>query len=177
MKAMDMKIKNDDECKELILFVASYDAAILGFTVKAIMEKYGEEGYNIIKEAMFRKGKLDASELKEHGITFKSFREFGMFFGTSLNGIVNSIISPKQKMEIVSENEVVLTHTACIRCSEWDKIGLPDEMKLRLCDLYFGSFEAYMREIFPEIKVIKEKLIPRGDDVCRIVFKKSLTSE
>ncbi|HWQ95769.1 MAG TPA: L-2-amino-thiazoline-4-carboxylic acid hydrolase [Candidatus Methylomirabilis sp.] len=172
MKAMDMKIRNDDECKELIRFIGSYDAAILGFTVQAIMERYGEEGYNIIKEAMFRKGRLDASELKEHRITFGSFREFGMFFGTSLNGIVNSIISPKQKMEIVSENEVVLTHTACIRCSEWDKIGFADEMKLRLCDLYFGSFEAYMKEIFPEIRVIKEKLIPRGDNVCRIVFKK-----
>jgi hypothetical protein len=171
MKAMDMKVKTDDECKELILFVASYDAAILGLTVKAIMEKYGEEGYDIIKEAMFKKGKLDATELKEHGITFKSFREFGMFYATSKDGIVNSIISPKQKMEIVSENEVVLTHTACILCSEWEKIGLPDEMKLRLCDLSFGTFEAYMREIFPEIKVIKEKLIPRGDDVCRIVFK------
>jgi hypothetical protein len=172
MEAMDMKVKNDDECKELIRFIGSYDAAILGFSVQAIMERYGEEGYNIIKEAMFRKGKLDASELKERGITFRSFREFGMFFATSLDGIVNSILSPKQKMEIVSENEVVLTHTACILCSEWDKIGLPDEMKQRLCDLYFGSFEVYMREIFPEIEVIKEKLIPRGDDVCRIVFKK-----
>jgi hypothetical protein len=121
---------------------------------------------------MFMKGKFDAKELKEHGITFKSFRDFGMFFGTSLNGMVNSIISPKQKMEVVSENEVVLTHTACIRCSEWEKLGLSDEMKMRLCDLYFGSFEAYLREIFPGIKVVKEKLIPKGDDVCRIVFRK-----
>ncbi len=172
MKAQEIQIKNDDECRELILFLGAYDAAILGMTTKAIMERYGEEGYNTIKEAMFRKGKFDARELKEHGITFKSFREFGMFFGTSLNGMVNSIISPKQKMEVVSENEVVLTHTACTRCSEWEKLGLSDEMKLRLCDLYFGSFESYLREIFPGIKVVKEKLIPKGDDVCRIVFRK-----
>lgn len=172
MKTKEIEIKRSDECKELIRFIGSYDAAILGLTVEAIQEEYGDKGYDIIKEAMFQKGKLDAMELKELGITFKSFRDFGMFFGTSLNGIVNSIISPKQKMEVVSEKEVVLTHTACIRCSEWEKLCLSDEMKLKLCDLYFGSFEAYLREIFPGITVLKEKLIPRGDDVCRIVFKK-----
>ncbi len=172
MKAKEVEIKSSEECKELIRFLGAYDAAILGLTVHAIQDKYGEEGYNTIKEAMFQKGKLDASELKEHGITFKSFREFGMFFGTSLNGIVNSIISPKQKMEVVSENEVVLTHTDCIRCREWKKLGFSNEKMQKLCDLYFGSFEAYMRELFPDIRVVKEKLIPRGDEVCRIVFKK-----
>ncbi len=172
MKTKDIQINSGEECKELIRFLGGYDAAIMGLAVQAIVSRYGEEGYDAIKESMYRKGELDARELKEHGVTFKSFREFGMFFGTSLNGVVNSIISPKQKMEVVSENEVVLTHTDCIRCREWRKLGLPDEMAMKLCDLYFGSFEAYLREIFPDIYVVKEKLIPRGDDVCRIVFRK-----
>lgn len=172
MKTKDIQIKSGEECKELIRFLGAYDAAILGLAMQAILDRYGEEGYNTIKGAMYRKGELDAKELKEHGVTFKSFREFGMFFGSSLNGVVNSIISPKQKMEVVSENEVVLTHTDCIRCREWGKLGLSNEMAMKLCDLYFGSFEAYLREIFPDIRVVKEKLIPRGDDVCRIVFRK-----
>ncbi len=172
MKEKIIKIRSEDECKDLIRFLGSYDAAILGLSVNSIVERYGRDGYDIIKDAMYMKGKLDAKELKDHGITFNSFREFGMFFGTSLNGIVNSIISPKQKMEVVSENEVVLTHTDCVRCREWKKLGLSDDMMLKLCDLYFGSFEVYMREIFPDISINKEKLIPCGDDVCRIVFRK-----
>lgn len=168
----EIEIADSNECKELIRFTAAYDAAILGLLTKAIEERYGEEGYNIIREAMYRKGRLDAAELKEHGITFNSFGEFGRFFSTSLNGVVNSIISPKEKMEIRGESEVVLTHTDCIRCQEWRKLGLNNEMMQKLCDLYFGSFEAYMREIFPDIEVVKEKLIPRGDEVCRIVFKR-----
>jgi hypothetical protein len=75
-------------------------------------------------------------------------------------------------VEIRGESEVILTHTDCMRCSEWRKVGLSNEMIQKLCDLYFGSFETYMRQIFPDIQVIKEKLIPKGDDVCKIVFKK-----
>ncbi len=170
MKAYEVEIKDIEECKELIRHQGAYDSAILGLVAMAIEKKYGEEGYNIIKEAMFEKGKLDAAELMKKGIKFSSFREFGMMFGNSSSGKVNSIIAPKQKMEIRSEKEVVLTHTGCIRCSEWEKLGMDKNMNLKLCDLFFGAFETYVREFFPGMRVSKEKLIAKGDYICRIVF-------
>lgn len=172
MKAHEVEIKDIEECRELIRHQGAYDSALLGLVVRAIENKYGEEGYNIIKEAMYEKGRLDAAELKEKGVKFSSFREFGMMFGKSPSGKVNSIIAPKQKMEIRSEKEVVLTHTGCIRCSEWKKLSMDRNMNLKLCDLFFGAFETYVRGFFPDMRVVKEKLIVNGDDICRIVFKK-----
>lgn len=160
-----------DTCKNLIQWQAYYDADMMGIVVESLIEKYDEEAFDIIMDAMLEKGRSDAEELKECGIKFNSFAEFGRYFSSSLNGIVNSILSPKLPME-VEMDRVILTHTACARDEAWKARGYSPEMRQRLCDLYFGSFEAYLRGFFPDIKIIKEKLLPKGDEVCRIVFER-----
>ncbi|MDW7776025.1 MAG: hypothetical protein SCH39_06800 [Methanosarcinales archaeon] len=167
-----MRTQNTEgNCQEFIHFMGHDNAAMFGTIINEIYKIYGTDGLKAIERAMEQKGRLDALTLKDSGITINSFKDFGKYYGMSLRGQVNSIISPT-KMEIISPDEVVLVHTSCTKYHAWKDIGLSAEMVRETCRLYFKATESLFFELFPDAKMVKETLIPNGDDVCRIRFKR-----
>ncbi len=160
-----------EKCKELVRFMGYDSAKTFGLIVKEIVELQGHEGLKVLEKAMIEKGRIAAKEMKDSGTEINSFMDFGRLYGMSDLGITNSIISTT-KMEVVSPNEVVLVHTSCTKYDAWCSLGLSDELIKETCRLYFLATEIHFKELFPGATMTKERLIPNGDQVCEIRFKR-----
>ncbi len=158
-------------CREFIHFMGSDNATMFGSIINEIYKISGSNGLKMIERAMEEKGRLDAKAMKDSGFKVESFKDFGKYYGMSLRGQTNSIISPI-KMEIVSPDEVVLEHSSCAKFKAWQDLGLSPDLIKEACRLYFKATEALFFEFFPDAKMTKETMIPDGDAVCRIRFKR-----
>ena len=160
-----------DKCTELVHFMGYDSAKTFGLIAKEIDRLQGHDGLKVLEHAMIEKGRIAAQEMKDSGANINSFMDFGRLYGISNRGITNSIISPT-KMEIVSPNEVVLVHTSCAKYDAWCDLGLSDELIKETCRLYFLATETLFKELFPDAHMTKERLLPNGDQVCEIRFKR-----
>lgn len=157
--------------KELIDFMGYEFSSTFGLLVNEIYNTYGAEGLTIIEKAMEKKGQLAAIEMKNAGIEINNFIDFGRHYGKSLRGQANSLVS-NTNIEVISPDEVVLVHTSCNKFEAWRELGLPAEIITEICRLNFKATESLFFEFFPDAEMIKESLIPRGDQACRIRFKR-----
>lgn len=160
-----------DKCTELVHFMGYDSAKTFGLIVKNIIKLYGNDGLKVLEHAMAEKGQIAAQDMKNSGTKINSFMDFGRLYGMSQQGITNSIISPT-KMEVVSPNEVLLIHTSCAKYDAWCDLGLSDELIKKTCRLYFLATETLFKELFPGAVMTKERLLPNGDQVCEIRFKR-----
>jgi hypothetical protein len=137
------------------------DAAIIATLARAVGEAYGEEGLEVLRQAMEKTFRpIMASVARQEGARLgngdiSDWAKLERFL-CQATGIEGEIIE-------VSPGKGVVRVTSCPAAAQYKRV-FPE-----LCpQVFIGLERAIAGTVNPKLKVRGERYIPRGDDICEI---------
>ena len=169
------KLYEWDEVREMLDKQIKRRAEYVTAVIEAMVERFGEEAYDVAEEAIYqigyRKGKARAEHVKEQGEepNFESLAELiahemsRLYLGTTTE---------------VDSNKLIVRETYCPLPVYWKSAGLPDTQIVRYCRIFDqvdkGMIEGYNVQFEPRLGGA-EQLATQG--YCQMVVMQKGFSE
>jgi hypothetical protein len=170
------KLYEWDEVREMLDKQIKRRAEYVTALIEAMVERFGEEAYDVAEEAIYqigyRKGKARAEYVKSQGEE------------PNLESLAELIAHEMSRLYLgttteVDSNQLVVRETYCPLPVYWKSAGLPDTQIVRYCRIFDqvdkGMIEGYNGQFEPELGGA-EQLAAQG--YCQmVVLQKDLSRE
>lgn len=149
--------------KEQVKFLTKQWALLFGGFVKALKEKYGEDGLELSRQVMRFLGRKYAEEMiKELNITPGNADILDFY---KIEGGWDPSIGYECKLLQLNRKKFHIYYSACPLVDIWKSIDAPKEM----CQIY-AYFDIGVAEVLnPKIKVSNPTSLYEGDDHCDFI--------
>jgi hypothetical protein len=140
--------------------------AMIGMIVKEVVEKFGDDGRKIIKNAVFKACKWQTEKtLNEMGITDRGTRALAKFGYPEKESIIGDINAYKIKHLKVTDKNFVIKVTYCPYVKAWKALGIIDAVP-DLCDILTEGDNGVSVVFNPRLRMTLKKCMTRGDPYC-----------
>ena len=139
----------------------------VGVMAKAVVDKYGDEGSKVLRDALRNQGRIHGQKvLKERmhvGPTLRDFVEGYML------KVAFAPLGYEFEIAELTESRAVIHAIRCPLWERWKPLGVPDEM----CDIW-DSYQRGIREALnPANTIIHRhgKRMIKGDPYCELIWE------
>jgi hypothetical protein len=157
------------ECAEHLLeSTMEMWGAMVGMIIKGIVEKYGDEGRKIIKDAVFKACRWQTKKtLGKSGITqkgTKALADFGYPDVTQSREIGDHGVFDYKRVKLDDKNFAIKV-TRCPYLKTWKALNILESVP-DLCDLLTHGDEGVSSVFNPKLRLTLPKCMSKGDAYC-----------
>jgi len=147
--------------------------AMVGMIIKGVVEKYGDEGRKIVKEAVFKackwqtKKTLDKAGTTERGT--RALAKYGYPAKTSTRKIGDHGVFDYDHAKL-DDKSFAIKVTNCPYVKTWKALGILDSVP-DLCNLLTHGDEGVSSVFNPRLRLTLTKCMSKGDPYCIYLWK------
>jgi len=142
--------------------------AMVGMIIKGVVEKWGDEGRRVVKDAVFEACKWQTEKtLRQVGIAkkgTKALADFGYPDMTQARKIGDHGVFDYERMKLDDKNFAIKV-TRCPYVKTWKALGILDSVP-DLCDLLTHGDEGVSSVFNPQLRLSLLKCMSKGDAYC-----------
>lgn len=160
------KNKKAEDLQNLLNSTMEMWAAMVGSIVAEVVEKYGDEGRQIVKKASYKVGKWQAEEIaKNTNLTKKGAKALAKYGYPTEGATVGDIAVFRLEHARLDENRFDLKVNFCPYVDTWKKLGILDRVP-DLCDLLTEGDNGVSVVFAPKLRMTLTKAMSKGDEYC-----------
>jgi hypothetical protein len=160
------KEKKAEELQNLLNSTMEMWAGMVGSIVARVVEKYGDEGREIVKKASYDVGKWQAEKIAKNLVLKEKGAKILAKYGYPTEGAdVGDIAVFQLEHARLDDNRFDLKVNFCPYVDTWRKLGILDRVP-DLCDLLTEGDNGVSVVFAPNLNMKLTKAMSKGDSYC-----------
>ena len=168
MKSLSEAGKRAEYAERLLESTMEMWGAMVGMIIKGVVEKYGDEGRKIVKDAVFKACRWQTEKtLGKTGVAqkgTKALADYGYPDVTQSREIGDHGVFDYKRIKLDDKNFAIKV-TRCPYLKTWKALGILESVP-DLCDLLTHGDEGVSSVFNPNLRLTLPKCMSKGDDYC-----------